>query len=97
MEVFKKVFGYDTLGYFRLWVKAKKDENGKIIIPPGHTDKIPPTVGQGVRLRFVDGEWIQELVTEAQKIEYEQKIKAEIRRWAISNLIAFEEIPIGYV
>ena len=92
-----KIYKFDESGYFRYWVKVKKDESGKSIIPPGHTDKMPPVDSQGFRLRFVDGEWKQEAVPEAQRTGYEQKIKAEIRRWAVNNLIGFEEIPVGYI
>ncbi len=92
-----KIYKFDESGYFQIWVKAQKDQNKKIIVPPGYTDKVPPATDEGVRLRFVNDEWVQETVTEAQRTEYEQKIKAEIRRWAINNLIGLEEIPCGYV
>lgn len=92
-----KVFKHDANGYYQYWVKGKKDGNGKIILPRDYTDKEPPAADEGVRLRFVDGEWIVEEVMEAQKNEYEQKIKAEIRRMAVDNLVGLEEIAVGYI
>lgn len=95
------IYRLGSLGYFRGEAEAKKDGNGKDIIPSDVTTVKPPAAIEGFRRRFVDEAWIQEPVPQPtaddiQKADYEQKIAYEMRKLAIQSLIGKGQIPADY-